>query len=346
MNRSEYIQKVANMRHLRAECLRVSDLRIRSVLETALGEVESILSLKKPGTVTYATYKARKASINRALADITRGVNLATRVSLRDVTERISEEYRAVVVEYSASKGVTIDADAAFNTVPVEVARNVTGRLWADGRNFSDRIWQLGTGARDGVNKIISSGVVRGQSAVSMAKDLRNLLIEPAITPEVSFTTKGVKSVSGRGTIHARALTLARTEINNAYRETMVASAIKNPIVGCMKWHLSGSHPKPDICDVWATVDAYGLGEGCYPPASAPIDHPNGLCYTTEQLRPPAEWSKPKEEHARAPMPKSDVLRSLDGKGLKDGEINAAWKMWNSINKMVDKSKDQYGAAA
>ena len=64
-------------------------------------------------------------------------------------------------------------------------------------------------------------------------------------------------------------------------------SAERAPWVDGVKWNLSASHPKPDICDDWATQDSDGLGAGCYLPRNAPVDHPNGLCFLTDVLAPP-----------------------------------------------------------
>ena len=61
-------------------------------------------------------------------------------------------------------------------------------------------------------------------------------------------------------------------------------SAEKADWIKGVKWSLSGSHPKIDICDTWASQDLYGMGPGVYPPRDAPIDHPNGLCHTLDVL--------------------------------------------------------------
>jgi hypothetical protein len=63
------------------------------------------------------------------------------------------------------------------------------------------------------------------------------------------------------------------------------------PIAKGLKWNISGSHfqrmPQGDICDdTWAVGGpnrdgVYPIGDPAY---EVPIDHPNGLCYTTTVL--------------------------------------------------------------
>src|SRR5690606_3258478 len=66
-------------------------------------------------------------------------------------------------------------------------------------------------------------------------------------------------------------------------------------------------HPRPDICDLYANQNLYGLGPGGYPPDAVPsTPHPNCLCvrvaivdrfHTRRELarlngepEPPREW--------------------------------------------------------
>lgn len=81
------------------------------------------------------------------------------------------------------------------------------------------------------------------------------------------------------------AIVIARTEGAEAFREGFVKRAEERPdLIKGIKWNLSGSHPRKDICDVYATQDLYGLGPGVYPPSELPRDHPNGLCWFSSVL--------------------------------------------------------------
>jgi hypothetical protein len=75
---------------------------------------------------------------------------------------------------------------------------------------------------------------------------------------------------------------LARTEINNAHHDTTIRHAETTPWVYGYKWHLSGSHPRPDICNEYAEADHDGLGPGVFKKGNAPSKpHPHCLCYLT-----------------------------------------------------------------
>ena len=88
----------------------------------------------------------------------------------------------------------------------------------------------------------------------------------------------------------------------------------------------------PDICEVWATADLYGMGPGVYPADKTPIDHPNGWCFLTDVIRPPSEWGSPKEE-PRSKLP-SNVVAGILIDATK-GEVRAAEQAFAETQRMV-----------
>ena len=75
-----------------------------------------------------------------------------------------------------------------------------------------------------------------------------------------------------------QARVVARHEAVEAYRDMAVEQAKSAPYAQGMRWSLSPAHPRPDICDVHAGSDQYGLGPGGYPSEALPIRHPSCLC--------------------------------------------------------------------
>lgn len=131
-------------------------------------------------------------------------------------------------------------------------------------RELSTRIYNNRDLATKQVEQTIRSAIIRGLSAREMADDVYR---------HVSPTAPGGQA--------AAAKRLARTEINNAFHEQQIKEADK-PWVNAAKWNLSGSHPKPDVCNTYAQQNAYKLGAGKYPANSVPPKpHPNCLCFVS-----------------------------------------------------------------
>ena len=77
-----------------------------------------------------------------------------------------------------------------------------------------------------------------------------------------------------------RLKTIAQTEMAHTFHRAQIRATEKDPHLVGYKWKLSKAHPKPDICDVYASVN-YGLGKGVWPKDKVPKTkpHPHCLCY-------------------------------------------------------------------
>lgn len=72
---------------------------------------------------------------------------------------------------------------------------------------------------------------------------------------------------------------IARSETIESYRDSYRESTKDHDWVKGYTWELSGSHPRPDECDILAGQDLYGLGSGGYPEDAVPdTPHPNDMC--------------------------------------------------------------------
>ena len=71
---------------------------------------------------------------------------------------------------------------------------------------------------------------------------------------------------------------MARHESVEAFRDVAIAQSKDQPWTVGVRWTLSPAHPRPDVCDVYASSDQYGLGPGGYPADSVPSRHPSCLC--------------------------------------------------------------------
>lgn len=126
------------------------------------------------------------------------------------------------------------------------------------------------------VDDAISRALLRGLSAVDFAKTVEQF-IKPSVPGGISYA----------------AMRLARTEINNAFHFTQIRYTRETPWVKGYKWHLSGSHGKPDVCNDYADNDGYGAGKGVFPKDEVPgKPHPQCLCYITSEVMSNGDFEK------------------------------------------------------
>ena len=73
---------------------------------------------------------------------------------------------------------------------------------------------------------------------------------------------------------------IARTEMSAAWGECFFAKHLDDSDVIAFRWVLNSRHLRYDICDVYATVDMFGLGPGVYPKGKYPRRpaHPHCMC--------------------------------------------------------------------
>lgn len=160
-------------------------------------------------------------------------------------------------------------------------------RSHKDGLKLSERIWRISEH-----NKKIMSDIVRagaGEDVVKVAKGLEAYVKYGRNNLSQNYPNM-MKRMGSRIPLNLNynALRLARTELTAAYGEGVVASAKVSPAVNNIKWVLSGTHPRVDICDSYAKGGKNGngiyLASDC-PPYPA---HPNCIC----TLQPAPESTK------------------------------------------------------
>lgn len=124
---------------------------------------------------------------------------------------------------------------------------------------------------------------------------------------------------------------IARTEIHRAQAAQIARETLAEEQIGFVQLRLSSKHPKPDICDLHAKLDAYGLGAGVYPKAEAPLPpfHPHCYCLIRPLLSiPPGQKVQAKPNAARAflkSLPPDEARQVMGGRErlrrvLEDGD--------------------------
>ena len=124
---------------------------------------------------------------------------------------------------------------------------------------------------------------------------------------------------------------IARTEIARAQNAQIARELLADDQIGFVQIRLSSKHPKPDICDLHAQLDAYGLGPGVYPKAEAPLPpfHPHCYCQQRPILSiPPTQKVQAQPNAARAflkGLPPDEARQVMGGRErlrrvLEDGD--------------------------
>ena len=203
---------------------------------------------------------------------------------LNEMTRGYIEE--AVDIGVSQSKGIAFsyvsktglshkkmeDTYFRINTSAVEA---IYARAGEDGLFLSDRIWSKAEGSRAAMSNIVQEGVTLGMSNTEIASQLQQYVKtdNSALDPELREKAKSPKRIS------YEAMRLARTETAAALGEGAILANRAAPSYKGMKWTLSASHPKEDVCDELANAD-FGLGRGVYPNGQEPRfpAHPNCIC--------------------------------------------------------------------
>lgn len=154
------------------------------------------------------------------------------------------------------------EADAAKGALDRMIART-SGASYTP---LSQRVYNSSTHVQGKIDSLVNSALARGLSAVEFAKEVRQY-VNP-LTP---------------GGLRYSAMRLSRTEINNAAHAVAIDAQRGKPWVQGMKWNLSGSHGRPDICDQYAHGGV--KGDGVYPVEQTPAKpHPHCFCWPTPEV--------------------------------------------------------------
>lgn len=108
------------------------------------------------------------------------------------------------------------------------------------------------------------------------------MLIDTAATANAADLQRQVRYwVRDRALYQERVV--VRTEAARAFNAAFVESTREQPWTKGYRWELSPQHPRPDVCDLFASQAIDGLGPGGYTPSTLPAlpAHPNCFCFTT-----------------------------------------------------------------
>ena len=207
---------------------------------------------------------------------------------LTDAAELGARPYTLPGVAATGTAGQAALTSAAAMRVSEDAVAFVQSFTAADGLKLSDRLWRLDQGAKEVLSRAIGQAVVSGWDASKAAAQF--MYAGQAVPADVAARLKGSKAgaldraadlLTGDGGEVWKADRVFRTEINRAHGTAYMKGAAQTPGFAGFRFLLSPRHPKPDICDLLAAQNLYGLGAGVYPTAKdCPWPaHPNTLSF-------------------------------------------------------------------
>jgi len=166
-------------------------------------------------------------------------------------------------------------------------AMDAVMRFRPSGLTFSEDVWNLTWNAERAIRNRINTGILLGDSAAKVSRDIRGFLSEPhRLYRRVRKDGKLVLSKAakayhpGQGVYRSSyksAMRLARTEMNRAYHEGAVRYAQQKDWIDGVIWRTGSGAPCP-ICS-----DMDGV---FYPKNEIPaIPHPQCMCHTDIHIK-------------------------------------------------------------
>jgi hypothetical protein len=184
-----------------------------------------------------------------------------------------------------SAAGIGID----FARINEGAVRFVNDLVAEDGLQLTDRLWRIDNNAKQVVGQAIQSSIIQGHSASEAAQQLlsRGESVPADILSKMNIANASRVSqvassslMTGEGNPYRNALRVMRTEIGRANNKAFEESVFEVPEAIGTRFMLSPNHPRPDICDMHAGVNRYGLGAGVYPKGKNPYPaHPETISF-------------------------------------------------------------------
>lgn len=245
----------------------VMDVAMRKVLRAAIKSLDDEIKRLSESRKIGNQVRVSQLRLTREMMAVWRDVGDVIERGITGSAEELAKVSQAFDKDLMKNLGAKMDPDFARSLL-AQAEAGLDSYLSRSHHYFtlSERVYRNGRRSVAAVDGIINQALLSGRSATEIARLVRSY-INPRTPGGLSYA----------------AMRLGRTELNNAFHETSIRMATNDPFVARMKWNLSGSHPKPDICNEYASkVNKSGWGPGEYSVGEVPRKpHPQCLCFTT-----------------------------------------------------------------
>lgn len=243
-------------------------LRIRLDLEKMYSQMfedlvsaTSLLDLPLDGYVYFKNYPTLKKKADELIKNLGTKLNLYINNQLSSVWSLANSKNDNLIDQiFSKYDKIAPESLKSHNEKALETFRQNKIK----GFTLSDRVWSSNANLRQELESALSAGLEKGQSAKSLAKDIKKYLNEPNMrfrrVRDKLGNLKPSKNAllynPGQGVYRnsqANALRLAKETINRAYREADHLRWSQMPFVTGYK--LRNSERKATVCDICARMN-------------------------------------------------------------------------------------------
>jgi len=315
-----YNEQIRKARQQILDRVRYGDLdRVRAAIAETLAQVRQ---QAPDGPLTPETAEQLRRQYESALQTLRSDLVAATEAERSQAVQETASAHEEALAAAAVTAGLFASAEAARREMPpiaewapryrerislhLQVRRGldedmtpegyITRILSSVGSEIDDAISNVldeNSSAEEAAKKSVTE-VVQNISAAIADDDLNDALgsvgLGALVDEGSSFDLEGARQL---GSSLRRVIS---HEVAHIADETGKTLSALNPAVDLVQWKLSASHTPeksyvPDVCDVLATADLYGYGEGVYPPATVPsLPHPHCECSQSTILKSPSEW--------------------------------------------------------
>ncbi len=266
------------------------DRQVARIYLDLAAQVNEELQRTKPGLTRFHLQQVLR-SLSDAAADTQKGYEGLIDKALREAAGIHTDYWQKGMSEFwealDQRAGLTMDTAKLTAFINREAVEILYARTFDDGLFLSDRIWKVGQASRQGLAKIVTQGFTRGlhYDDPRIAEQVRRFLqparlgtkVRPTITRELK---DGTKFTFRQRPVSFDAARLLRTEYSEAFKQSSLLSAQRNPACTGERWVLSAEHPLIGCdCEDYAQHDE-GLGEGVFSLGNLPVT-PHAQCLCT-----------------------------------------------------------------
>lgn len=276
---SEELLALKKFQEEKEKVLKSTQKELTEIHKKIAKKIEKKLKNKKENTFTEKDLKRLQRELNNEFKDATEEI----KATIENATVEIINMSMQNNLEYfkEIDKKYNTELEKLFavkyaNVSKIVLDAVISGNMYKDKYGLSDRIWLDYQKNKTSIDAIIKDGIKNSKHPYNVAKEL-----EKYVNPSVK---RNFKYTQAKLNIEYNSLRLARTSINHAHHQSIIAMAKTNPLVTHIEW-MSSNHAR--VCPLCSSRDGVR-----YKKDDVPQDHPNGKCMIAEVQPTEAQWDK------------------------------------------------------